>query len=92
MAAATGVIFDESMVRHRCLWDPSQVEKPERFLGVMRRCRELDLIDRCLKLKPRAATEEEIATCHSQELIDFMKGTAEEVDVEVLKKKSARYT
>lgn len=34
---STGLIYDESMVAHRCLWDPQHPECPERFSYVLQR-------------------------------------------------------
>ena len=66
------------------------VEKPERFTCALGRCRQLGLVDRCVELKPRVATEAELKTAHSDKLIQFMRETAEEKDPNVLKKYSSR--
>lgn len=33
----TGLIYDERMTEHVCLWDPSHNEKPERFTRILKR-------------------------------------------------------
>lgn len=34
---ATGLIYDESMKKHCCFWDPQHPECPERFSYVLQR-------------------------------------------------------
>ena len=87
---ATGIIFEESMSEYRCLYDETYVEKPARFTRVLERIKELDLLERCVKLEPRKATEDELRMGHSQKLIDFMKSTTEVTEPEALKKLSAK--
>lgn len=33
----TGIVYDESMAQHRCLWDENHQERPERFTRVLER-------------------------------------------------------
>ena len=33
----TGVIYDEEMAEHKCLWDLNYNEKPERFIKILER-------------------------------------------------------
>ena len=33
----TGVVYDERMADHKCLWDLKYNEKPERFTSVLNR-------------------------------------------------------
>ena len=49
------------------------MENPDRFRRVLARCREYGLIERCLDLRPRDATDEEILSNHSQEIVDYLK-------------------
>lgn len=89
--ASTGLIYSESMADYHCLWDPSYVEKPERFTRVLERFREYGLPERCLVLTPRKATQEELERVHGKELVEFMKSTKEVGEIEVLKKYSSRW-
>lgn len=34
---STGVIYDERMAEHKCLWDEKYNEKPERFTKILER-------------------------------------------------------
>lgn len=33
----TGIVYDERMIEHRCLWDSNYPERPERFTEVLKR-------------------------------------------------------
>ncbi|XP_059095029.1 polyamine deacetylase HDAC10-like [Tigriopus californicus] len=88
---STGIIYDVSMSNYHCLWDPDYTEKPARFTRVLERCQSLGLIQRCVDLKPRKATNAELQLGHSQNLIDILKSTSNETNVEKLKELSTRY-
>lgn len=34
---STGVIYDDEMVKHNCIWDSNYPEKPERYLEIIKR-------------------------------------------------------
>jgi histone deacetylase 6 len=87
----TSVIYDESMTQHYCLWDHNYPECPERFTSVIKRCRELKLIDRCKSLEPRLATKEEVLTVHTEEHYNLLKSTSECSDEEKLEDISSNY-
>lgn len=55
------------------------------------RCESLGLISRCLFVKPREATEEEILMKHSVEQVEILKATSECGDEEFLEELSSRY-
>ncbi|CAG7786103.1 unnamed protein product [Allacma fusca] len=74
----SGVVYDMRMVEHHCLWDSSYPEKPERFSVVIQRCQQLGLLDRCLSIVPRYATEEEVSRVHPKEHIDKLRSICEE--------------
>lgn len=83
----TGIIYDESMAKHCCLWDPTYPECPERFTSVINRCNEMKLIERCKELKPRMATKDEVLTVHTEkhyELLETTKGSTDEGQLEDL--------
>ncbi|KAL7039894.1 hypothetical protein ACKWTF_000165 [Chironomus riparius] len=71
----SGVIYDESMTQHFCLWDQNYPECPERFTSVINRCNELELFDRCIELKPRLATKNEILSIHTEKQYDLLQST-----------------
>lgn len=87
----SGVIYDESMTQHFCLWDKNYPECPERFTSVINRCRELRLFDRCDQLKPRLATMEEIFLVHTQQHYDLLKSTRENKNEDQLEDLSSHY-
>uniref|UniRef100_A0A1B6DQI7 UBP-type domain-containing protein n=3 Tax=Clastoptera arizonana TaxID=38151 RepID=A0A1B6DQI7_9HEMI len=71
----TGIVYDELMIEHKCDWDTSHQERPERFTRILERCNELGLLTRCTKINSREATLEEISMKHTKELIDSLKTT-----------------
>lgn len=87
----TGVIYDESMAQHCCLWDSNYPECPERFTSVIDRCREMKLIERCKELKPRLATKEEVLTIHTEDVYDLLKSTKGKTDEPYLEDLSSHY-
>ena len=87
----TGIIYDESMALHRCLWDDNYPENPERYTSVINRCQEMKLIERCKELKPRMATKEEILMIHSDEHYEILKSTSNYKDQDEMEELSSRY-
>ncbi|XP_068213599.1 uncharacterized protein HDAC6 isoform X1 [Palaemon carinicauda] len=87
----TGVVYDEAMARHKCPWDESYPECPERLLQSLDRCRELQLLNRCEKLDSRKATEDEVAKLHSRPVIDLLRYTQKEDDVKAFETLSSHY-
>ena len=86
----TAVVYDPRMAAYSCLWDDTYVENPERFLCVVRRCEELGLLGRCIRLESRMSTREELKMCHDEKLLDLLESTAE-MSVEQLKKVSSKF-
>lgn len=87
----TGLVFDRSMAKHECLWDPNYPECPARFTRVLQRCEELGLVQRCKLIEPRYATENELLSKHSQKQIDILKATDGSMDSENLELISSKY-
>lgn len=87
----TGIIYDESMAQHCCLWDQNYPECPERFTSVINRCREMKLIERCKELKPRMATKEEILKIHTDKHFELLEATKQCQDEDHLEDISSRY-
>ncbi|XP_017852625.1 histone deacetylase 6 isoform X2 [Drosophila busckii] len=88
---ATALIFDESMSQHRCLWDDTHQERPERFTRTLERCRELKLVERCLQLPSRVASKAEILKLHSDEHYDRLESTAGVQDPDAMEELSSHY-
>nr|XP_014087737.1 histone deacetylase 6 isoform X1 [Bactrocera oleae] len=72
----TGIVYDESMAQHRCLWDENHPERPERFTRVLERCKELQLIEQCQRIPSRRATKDEVLLLHSGEHYDLLQQTS----------------
>ncbi|KAK0180458.1 hypothetical protein PV327_006097 [Microctonus hyperodae] len=87
----TGLIFDQSMAEHRCLWDENYPECPERFTRILERCENLGLVKRCKLIEPRLATHDELLLKHTQFQIDVLKATDECTDMNKLETISSRY-
>ncbi|XP_066566192.1 histone deacetylase 6 isoform X1 [Amia ocellicauda] len=75
-ARETGLVYDERMLEHHNMWDSHHPELPQRISSIFNRHRDLGLLDRCLRIPARQATEEELAMCHSEEHIATMRGSA----------------
>ncbi|XP_071547214.1 uncharacterized protein HDAC6 isoform X2 [Panulirus ornatus] len=80
----TGVVYDERMAEHRCLWDENYPENPERLMVTLQRCKELGFLSRCETLVSRSATEEEILKHHSRAHLGLLWSTKGETDCEKL--------
>lgn len=47
----TGLVYDELMLKHKNDWDPNFPEKPERISEPFKRCSELHLVERCIRIE-----------------------------------------
>lgn len=75
ISCKTGLIYDDRMIEHSCLWDPGHIEKPERYIHALERCRNYNLIDKCLLISSRFATDDELQLAHSKDYIDVIKNS-----------------
>ena len=66
---SVGLVYDERMLLHHCPWDPHHIESPDRLSSIWRRCSDLGLVERCVRLDSRLATEEELELYHSQSFV-----------------------
>ncbi|KAJ8317206.1 hypothetical protein KUTeg_005110 [Tegillarca granosa] len=89
-AIMTAVVYDERMGSHYHMWNNDFTEKPERFTGPFKRCREYGLLERCQNLQSRMATEEEMKILHSEDLIKLLKKSTSMTDEE-MKETSRKY-
>lgn len=78
-------------IEHYCIWDQNYPECPERYSSVMNRCRELKLIERCLKLTPRLATKDEVLMNHTEEHYKLLESTKGIEDNDQLENLSSHY-
>lgn len=58
---------------------------------VFLRCKELDLLDRCLKIDSRYATDEEILSKHSEKHLQNLRRTANSEDAYLLEQISSHF-
>lgn len=86
----TGLIFDDSMTQHKCLWCKAD-ECPERYECIRDRFAHYNLTEQCELLKSRQATPEEILLAHDKEYFESLKATKGQTDVEKLKSFSEKY-
>jgi len=61
------------------------------MLTFFKRCEQLGLLDRCLKIAPRLATKSEILTLHTEEHIEKLQSICDEENVEKLEEFSSNY-
>ncbi|KAL7745604.1 hypothetical protein ACLKA6_009826 [Drosophila palustris] len=87
----TALIYDESMSQHCCLWDDQHQERPERFTRTLERCKELNLIERCLSLPSRLATKDEILQLHSAAHYECLERTSGVQDEEAMEELCSHY-
>ncbi|XP_055958086.1 histone deacetylase 6 isoform X1 [Patella vulgata] len=66
----TGLIYDEVFLKHECEFDEGYPECPDRARVCYERCCQLGLVDRCIRIPVRYATEDHILLQHSRELLD----------------------
>ncbi|XP_043821370.1 polyamine deacetylase HDAC10 isoform X3 [Dromiciops gliroides] len=73
----TALIYDKDMTRVRLLWDDPEcgIEVPERLTSTYARLSHRGLVQRCVRLPAREATEEELELVHSPEYVAVVKGT-----------------
>ena len=69
----TALVYDDRMLRHRCLWDDGHIENPERLRSVWERCRELGLDQDCWRLDSRPAGDEELRLHHSDRFVRVVR-------------------
>lgn len=69
----TGLVYDDRMIEHSCLFDPGHIETPERYIHALQRCKDYNLIEKCLLISSRFANEDEILLAHSKDYINVIK-------------------
>ncbi|GFR68311.1 histone deacetylase 6 [Elysia marginata] len=86
----TAVVFDKRLESHYSQWNAAFTEKPLRTIQILRRCSELNLLERCHRIPVREATISEIFTYHTKAHLDLLESTAS-MDEEQLKEISRKY-
>ncbi|XP_025909613.1 histone deacetylase 10 isoform X3 [Nothoprocta perdicaria] len=92
MASGTALIYDEEMTSHKLLWnDPiCDIEVPERLSSSYEQLERYHLVERCVRVPAREASEEEILLVHSSEHLEVAKST-QAMNEEELKSVSGNY-
>ncbi|XP_030049781.1 protein deacetylase HDAC6 isoform X3 [Microcaecilia unicolor] len=72
---ATALVCDENLEDFYCLWDKDFPESPDRLAAVREKLTHYGLLERCVLIQARAASDEEILLVHSQEYLELMKST-----------------
>ncbi|XP_074757690.1 polyamine deacetylase HDAC10 isoform X3 [Athene noctua] len=92
MASGTALIYDEEMTTHKLLWsDPvCDIEVPERLSSSYEQLKCYHLVERCVRVPVREASEEEILLVHSSEHLEVAKST-QTMNEEELKRVSGNY-
>lgn len=86
----TGLIFDDFMKKHECIWTKSD-ECPQRYEHVIDRIRHYNYHEQCLILESQVATKEQVLLAHDEEYYELVKSTKGEKDIDRLKKISEKY-
>ncbi|MBN3319402.1 HDAC6 deacetylase, partial [Atractosteus spatula] len=73
--SGTGLAFTEIFTHYSCLWDSSHVECPARVSTIMEKAQQQGLVSRCVRVEPRAATDQELLLVHAKEYVELMKST-----------------
>ncbi|KAI5095354.1 histone deacetylase 6, partial [Silurus meridionalis] len=79
----TGLVYSDVFSRHRCLWDSSHPECPERLSAIVKMMETEGLLSRCVQVETRAASEEELSLVHTKEYVEFLKSTQKMTEVEL---------
>ena len=69
----TCIAYDEAMAKHVCA--SAHPERPSRIKAIIEKLKENNLFEKCLHLKTRSATEEELGLIHSKQYIETIKST-----------------
>ncbi|KAL8582057.1 hypothetical protein ACOMHN_028038 [Nucella lapillus] len=73
--SATGLVYDQKLSRHYCAWNPAYTERPERLQECYKRIQQLGLVERCVNVPVRPATDEEVELCHTRKHTEILKET-----------------
>ncbi|XP_033099763.1 histone deacetylase 6-like [Anneissia japonica] len=74
----TGIVKDERFLLHCCPFgsEHGKSECPERLTKIHKKLKDYGLLDRCVQVQARLASNEELLFCHSQDYVNKMRSTA----------------
>ncbi|KAM3911968.1 protein deacetylase HDAC6 [Leptodactylus fuscus] len=81
--AGTGLVYDDRMTQFFCLWDDKFPECPARLLAVKEKLAEYGLLERCVPVPAREASEVELLLVHSPDYVELMKSTQKMTEEEL---------
>ncbi|XP_075691020.1 protein deacetylase HDAC6 [Rhinoderma darwinii] len=82
-AEATGLVYDDRMTQFFCLWDDKFPECPTRLLTVKEKMVDYGLLERCVPVLAREASEDELLLVHSPDYVELMKSTQKMTEEEL---------
>ncbi|XP_061644669.1 histone deacetylase 6 [Phyllopteryx taeniolatus] len=82
-ASGTGLVYSETFTLHQNLWDSNHAESPDRVTSIMEELERQELLSRCVRVQPRAATDEELLLVHTKHYIDLIKSTQKMSETEL---------
>uniref|UniRef100_A0A914VYY8 Histone deacetylase domain-containing protein n=1 Tax=Plectus sambesii TaxID=2011161 RepID=A0A914VYY8_9BILA len=80
--SVAGFVYDERMLKHRCPYDDSVAESPNRIKNIYDRLTADELLNGCIHIPTRMATDQEIELCHPKELIESLQQLRTQTDHE----------
>lgn len=86
----TGLIYDDFMTKHECLWTKSD-ECPQRYECVRNRIKFYNLLEHCHLLEPKIATKDQVLLAHDEQYYELVASTKGEKDIEKLKRLSEKF-
>ncbi|XP_018413494.1 PREDICTED: histone deacetylase 6 [Nanorana parkeri] len=89
-AAGTGLVYDDRLTLPYCLWDDKFPEGPARILAVREKLAQYGLVDRCISVPAREASDADLLLVHSPDFVELMKST-QTMTEEELRELSDRY-
>lgn len=86
----TGLIFDDFMASHKCLWTTAD-ECPQRYECVRDRIKHYNLVEHCQVLPAQMATKDQVLLAHDEKYYELIASTKGEKDIERLKSISEKF-
>jgi histone deacetylase 6 len=84
--SGTGLVYDQRHELHKCLWDETFPESPDRLFAIWERFRKCQFIERSIPIASKPASEEQILLCHSSSLLEIIASSKNAPDAEALEK------
>ncbi|KAM9752643.1 histone deacetylase 6 isoform 2-T2 [Menidia menidia] len=86
----TGLVYSETFLLHQNLWEPSHPESPHRVTSIMEELQRQQLLELCVRVEPREATQEELLFAHESDYLELLSST-QTMKQEELLSLSSRY-